>query len=358
MDHASPRARRTRGSAYSPCTLPVAARDVTATVRDSTAAATRRRHATHYRLGGPVALRLACRYSEQAKREREERERKGKKRSPRPVIRCRSAPRVLIHEKRRDQAPREADSYSTRLMHRNFTLDSALVAWIPIELSLRRGFREDPVTVCLKHTHESRILTPGGSAISPGGAGPPASPSPGHYHPPAHSPPLVKVSPLFSSGISKNKHRFVNETGPNPIIRHVPDFLSPSLSALLPESSAISEFDATSAIRYRPRKSDCSLWSRNNCVGLPPSGEAGMAGNGFANHEEKEADDDDGCKGGCPSSFSSAAAVNPSGDSARQLSTDCRWRSPGRNLTWNDSWSVPCSVEPRVYDIISELIKK
>lgn len=40
--------------------------------------------------------------------------------------------------------------------------------------------------------------------------------------------------------------------------------------------------------------------------------------------EEKEADDDDGCKGGCPSSFSSAAAANPSGDSARQLSTDCR----------------------------------
>ena len=40
--------------------------------------------------------------------------------------------------------------------------------------------------------------------------------------------------------------------------------------------------------------------------------------------EEKEADDDDGCKGGCPSSFSSAAAANPSGDSAQQLSTDCR----------------------------------
>lgn len=43
-------------------------------------------------------------------------------------------------------------------------------------------------------SHESRILTPGGGAISPGGAGPPASPSPGHYRPPTHSPPLVKVS--------------------------------------------------------------------------------------------------------------------------------------------------------------------
>ncbi|RLU25086.1 hypothetical protein DMN91_003178, partial [Ooceraea biroi] len=41
-------------------------------------------------------------------------------------------------------------------------------------------------------SHESRILTPRGGAISPGGAGPPASPSPGHYHPPTHSPPLVK----------------------------------------------------------------------------------------------------------------------------------------------------------------------
>lgn len=43
-------------------------------------------------------------------------------------------------------------------------------------------------------SHESRILTPGGGTISPGGAGPPASPSSGHYHPPTHSPPLVKVS--------------------------------------------------------------------------------------------------------------------------------------------------------------------
>jgi len=43
--------------------------------------------------------------------------------------------------------------------------------------------------------------------------------------------------------------------------------------------------------------------------------------------EEKETDDDDGYKGGCPSSFSSAAAANPSGDSARQLSTDC-WSLP------------------------------
>lgn len=66
--------------------------------------------------------------------------------------------------------------------------------------------------------------------------------------------------------------------------------------------------------------------------------------------EEKEADDDDGCKGGCPSSFSSVVAANPSGDSARQLSTDCRslpLEEPrGRNSTRNDSWgrSVPRSV--------------
>lgn len=45
-------------------------------------------------------------------------------------------------------------------------------------------------------SHESRILTPGGGTISPGGAGPPASPSSGHYHPPTHSPPLVKVSDI------------------------------------------------------------------------------------------------------------------------------------------------------------------
>lgn len=97
-----------------------------------------------------------------------------------------------------------------------------------------------------------------------------------------------------------------------------------SLFALLPESSAIPEFDATSAIRYRPRESGCSLWSRNNCVGLSPSGDDGeQGGQGRAVSrtvregkgetpersvrvdEEKEADDDDGYKGGCPSSFSS-----------------------------------------------------
>lgn len=48
-------------------------------------------------------------------------------------------------------------------------------------------------------SHESRILTPGGGAISPGGAGPPASPSSGHYHPPTHSPPLVKVSDISNT---------------------------------------------------------------------------------------------------------------------------------------------------------------
>ncbi|KYQ47532.1 hypothetical protein ALC60_13287 [Trachymyrmex zeteki] len=140
--------------------------------------------------------------------------------------------------------------------------------------------------------YESRILTPGGSAISPGGAGPPASPSPGHYHPPAHSPPLVKVSFLdvgYFIWVSNDSYSWLL-----PAIPTCPGFslshslslsLSLSLSGLLPESSAISEFDATSAIRYRPRKSDCSLWSRNNCVGLPLSGEAGIAGNGFANRK-------------------------------------------------------------------------
>lgn len=61
--------------------------------------------------------------------------------------------------------------------------------------------------------------------------------------------------------------------------------LSLSLSALLPASSAIPEFDATSAIRYRPRKSDCSLWSRNNrgrrCIAV-----AGR--NSFANREREK----------------------------------------------------------------------
>ncbi|EGI67026.1 hypothetical protein G5I_04458 [Acromyrmex echinatior] len=227
--------------------------------------------------------------------------------------------------------------YSTRLMHQNLSLDFTLV------------------------THESRILTPGGSAISPGGAGPPASPSPGHYHPPTHSPPLVKRDVGTFRWVSNDSYSWPLDTMLHlkPVLLRsrrsdmsrifCPSF---SLSALLPESSAISEFDATSAIRYRPRKSDCSLWSRNNCGTAAESGEAGIAGNGFANRkggkggieverkrerereregeerwmdEEKEADDDDGCKGGCPSSFSSAAAAaNPSGDSTRQLSTNCR----------------------------------
>lgn len=60
--------------------------------------------------------------------------------------------------------------------------------------SRRKGVRSGAEKVGkVLFSHESRILTPGGGAISPGGAGPPASPSPGHYHPPAHSPPLVKV---------------------------------------------------------------------------------------------------------------------------------------------------------------------
>lgn len=53
--------------------------------------------------------------------------------------------------------------------------------------------------------------------------------------------------------------------------------------------------------------------------------------------EEKEADDDDGYKGGCPSSFSSAAA-NPSGDRAAAvcglpLKKKTWLRRAGRNLT-------------------------
>ncbi|XP_018369286.1 PREDICTED: dorsal root ganglia homeobox protein-like [Trachymyrmex cornetzi] len=56
-------------------------------------------------------------------------------------------------------------------------------------------------------SHESRILTPGGSAISPGGAGPPASPSPGNYHPPAHSPPLVKIGAVHAHQPNNNHHQ-------------------------------------------------------------------------------------------------------------------------------------------------------
>ncbi|KYM86222.1 hypothetical protein ALC53_04189 [Atta colombica] len=100
---------------------------------------------------------------------------------------------------------------------------------------------EDPIEihVVLKihKNHESRILTPGGSTISPGGAGPPASPSPGHYHPPAHSPPLVKTSEWVSND---------NYSWP--------------------------------LIQCSSRHSDVS---RIFC----PSGEAGIAGNSFANHK-------------------------------------------------------------------------
>ena len=55
-----------------------------------------------------------------------------------------------------------------------------------------RGLAEDIGKVLF--SHESRILTPGGGNVSPGGDGPPASPPKGHlYHPATHSPPLVKV---------------------------------------------------------------------------------------------------------------------------------------------------------------------
>ncbi|KYN03507.1 hypothetical protein ALC62_05634, partial [Cyphomyrmex costatus] len=261
---------------------------------------------------------------------------------------CRLAVGVSIFETGRSCS----SMLDSTTIHRDFSLDLTLIA------------------------HESRILTPGGSAISPGGAGPPASPSPGHYHPPAHSPPLVKVNVGCFRRVSNDSYSwppiqlyFHLKPALLSVRPHAPPFptcpgfslfLSPPLSLslslshsmLLPESSAISEFDATSAIRYRPRKSDCSLWSRNNCAGPPPSvrrgrnngerfcatrkgGEGRNRGRARANvserererrwmDEEKEADDDDGCKGGCPSSFSSAAAVNPFGDSARQLSADCR----------------------------------
>lgn len=56
-------------------------------------------------------------------------------------------------------------------------------------------------------SHESRILTPGGGAISPGGAGPPASPSPGHYHPSTHSPPLVKIGAVHAHQPNNNHHQ-------------------------------------------------------------------------------------------------------------------------------------------------------
>lgn len=128
-----------------------------------------------------------------------------------------------------------------------------------------------------------------------------------------------------------------------------------SLFALLPESSAIPEFDATSAIRYRPRESGCSLWSRNNCVELSSSGgwcgetgwfrepwggeRLGIKGLGrpVRMDEEKEADDDDGYKGGCPSSFSSQKQLRiPPGTAQPTVYGPCRWKSSGRNLTSND----------------------
>ncbi|KAH0559032.1 hypothetical protein KQX54_000905 [Cotesia glomerata] len=53
-------------------------------------------------------------------------------------------------------------------------------------------FREVAVEIGkVLFSHESRILTPGGGAVSPGGTQPPASPPTGHYS--QHSPPLIKV---------------------------------------------------------------------------------------------------------------------------------------------------------------------
>jgi len=150
--------------------------------------------------------------------------------------------------------------------------------------------------------------------------------------------------------------------------------LSLSLSALLPESSAISEFDATSAIRYRPRKSDCSLWSRNNCG---TGGEAGIAGNGFANRKggievERKRERERGggwTKKKRPTMMMGVRAAvrarfrqppprippgTPRGSCLRTAGA-CRWRSPGRNLTRNDSWSVPCGpLDRTIYDIVDK----
>lgn len=72
---------------------------------------------------------------------------------------------------------------------------------------VRGGLAEDIGKVLF--SHESRILTPGSGSVSPGGAGPPPSPPTGHYRPPAHSPPLVKVSAtLISKGYSDQLLRF------------------------------------------------------------------------------------------------------------------------------------------------------
>ncbi|EZA56611.1 hypothetical protein X777_03289, partial [Ooceraea biroi] len=93
-----------------------------------------------------------------------------------------------------------------------------------------------------------------------------------------------------------------------------------SLPSLLPESSAISEFDATSAIRYRPERG-----LQGNVVSRTVREEKRERRDATRwLDEEKEADDDDGYKGGCPSSFSSAAALRISPGTARQLSTFCQ----------------------------------
>lgn len=96
------------------CTLPVAVRDeAAATVRDSTAAATRRRTRQHYRFGGPVVLRLACRCSKQAAREKDRR--------PPPPSPCSSrAPREYSDIKQHHVKPKS--SRLIRLMFRNLRL--------------------------------------------------------------------------------------------------------------------------------------------------------------------------------------------------------------------------------------------
>ncbi|CAD6208162.1 GSCOCG00010418001-RA-CDS, partial [Cotesia congregata] len=72
-------------------------------------------------------------------------------------------------------------------------------------------FREVAVEIGkVLFSHESRILTPGGGAVSPGGTQPPASPPTGHYS--QHSPPLIKVFIILyrSYNYSNHSHNYSN----------------------------------------------------------------------------------------------------------------------------------------------------
>lgn len=81
------------------CTLPVAVRDGAAAVRDSTAAATRRRTRHTIGLEVPVALRLACQCSEQAAREKDAghpRRRRRSSRAPRNTARSGGHVKLIV----------------------------------------------------------------------------------------------------------------------------------------------------------------------------------------------------------------------------------------------------------------------